>query len=632
MTQESFKRKLAAILSADVEGYSRLMQADEEATIQRLTTYRTAMTTLIQQYRGRLVDAPGDNLLAEFGSVVDAVNCAVEIQRELAERNAELPEERRMQFRIGVNLGDVFEEGERIYGDGVNIAARMESMAKAGGICVSGTVYDSIVNKLGLEYENLGEQTVKNILEPIRSYRVLSYPGAAAHRVVKAKRAVRRKWRKAALAIAAVLIIGVGAVGIWYFFMRPAQFSIETASEEKMAFPLPDKPSIAVLPFVNMSGDPNQEYIADGFTEQIITTLSRVSDVFVIARTSAFTYKGKPVKIKQISEELGVRYVLEGSVQRSGDKIRIPAQLIDALSGTHLWAERYDRHVEDIFAIQDEISLKVLTEIQIKLTEGEDARLFAIGSRNLTAYLTYMQALEQIYRMNKDGVILAQQLLEEAIALDPQFPAAYVFLAHTHTMAVRLGYSKSPQQSLLQASQLAEKALALDDSYSLAYALLCTVHSLMRQHEKAIELGERAITLNPNNAMSHALLGVALAFGGKPTEAIPVLEKALRLDPIPESWIFDGLGFAYHQIGQYEEAIKSYNKALRRSPNDLYAHINLTASYSETGRLEKARVQAAELLKINPKFSLSAFAKAYPFKNQDDLERFVDALRKAGLK
>ena len=338
MVPEGFKRKLTAILNADVEGYSRLIRDNEEAAIGRLTDYRKAMATLIQQYRGRVVDAPGDNLLAEFGSVVDAVNCA-------AERNAELPGMCRMQFRIGVNLGDVFEEGDRIYGDGINIAARMESLAEAGGICVSGTVYDSIVSKLGLEFENLGEQTVKNIPEPIRSYRLLSYPGAAAHRVIKAKRAVQRKWRQAALAITAVVIIGVGAVGIWRFIRRPVQSSIEPAAEEKMAYPLPDKPSIAVLPFVNMSSDQNQEYLADGFTEQIITALSRISDLFVIARTSVFTYKGKPVKIKQISEELGVRYVLEGSVQRSGDKIRITAQLIDALSGTNLWAENFDRHL-----------------------------------------------------------------------------------------------------------------------------------------------------------------------------------------------------------------------------------------------------------------------------------------------
>jgi len=273
MSQEGLKRRLTAIFSADVAGYSRLMRDDEEATIQKLTAYRTAMTTIIQQYRGRVVDAPGDNLLAEFGSIVDGVNCTVEIQRELAERNSELPEERRMRYRIGINLGDVYEEGDRIYGDGVNIAARMESLAEVGGICISGTVHDSIVNKLGLEYEYLGEQAVNNIPERIRSYRVLSYPGAAAHRVVKAKRAAQKKWRITASTMAAVLVIGVGAVGIWYYFVRPTPPSIEPASEKKMALPLPDKPSIVVLPFKNLSGDPGQEFISNGFTEDIITAL-----------------------------------------------------------------------------------------------------------------------------------------------------------------------------------------------------------------------------------------------------------------------------------------------------------------------------------------------------------------------
>ncbi len=337
MAQDTLKRKLSAILSADVEGYSRLMRDDEEATICRLTDYRTAMTTLIEQYRGRVVDAPGDNLLAEFGSVVDAVNGAVEIQRELAERNAELPENCQMQFRIGVNLGDVIEEGERIYGDGVNIAARMERLAEPGGICISGTVYDSIVIKLGLEYEYLGEQAVKNIPELIRSYRVLSYPGAAAHRVVKVKRDLQKKWRISALAAVAVLMTAVGVGGIWYFFMlRPSKLTIEAASEEKMAFPLPDKPSIAVLSFVNLGDDPEQEFFSHGITEDIITDLSKISGLFVISRSSTFAYKGKVVKTKQVAEELGVRYVLEGSVRRADQKIRINAQLIDAITGRHL--------------------------------------------------------------------------------------------------------------------------------------------------------------------------------------------------------------------------------------------------------------------------------------------------------
>jgi len=315
MALEGFKRRLTAILSADVEGYSRLMRDDEEATIQRLTTYRTTMTAMIQQYRGRVVDAPGDNLLAEFTSVVDAVNCAVEIQRELAERNAELPEERRMKYRIGVNLGDVFEEGERIYGDGVNIAARMESLAEGGGICISGTVYDAIESKIGLEYESLGEQEVKNIAKPVRVYRVLSFPGAAAHRVIKAKKAVGKIWRNIALAIAVILVVA-GAVVIWNNYINQSRPPVEAASIERMAFPLPDKPSIAVLPFVNMSEDSKQEYFSDGITEDLITDLSKISGLFVIARNSSFVYKGRSVKVREVAEELGVRYVLEGSAAR----------------------------------------------------------------------------------------------------------------------------------------------------------------------------------------------------------------------------------------------------------------------------------------------------------------------------
>jgi TolB-like protein/class 3 adenylate cyclase len=351
MAEQDFKRKLTAILSADAKGYSRLMVEDEEATVRTVTAYRTAMAKLIQQYRGRVVDSPGDNVLAEFTSVVDAVNCAVEVQRELAERNSELLPERKMEFRIGINLGDVIEEGERIYGDGVNIAARVEGLAEGGGICISGTVYDAIEAKLGLEYEYLGEQAVKNIPKPVRVYRVLSFPGAAAHRVVKAKKAVGRKWRNVFLAIAMILFVGA-VVATWHFTPPPG----EVASVEKMAFPLPEKPSLAVLPFDNLSGDASQDYFSDGITESIITALSNVSNLFVIARNSTFTYKGKPVKVQQVAEELGVRYVLEGSVQRSGDRVRITAQLIDALTGHHLWAEQYERTFGDIFALQDDIT------------------------------------------------------------------------------------------------------------------------------------------------------------------------------------------------------------------------------------------------------------------------------------
>ncbi|MBW2205131.1 MAG: hypothetical protein JRF52_13965 [Deltaproteobacteria bacterium] len=462
MTQEGFKRKLTAILSADVQGYSRLMGEDEDATIRTLTSYRELMSTLIQKHRGRVVDSPGDNLLAEFLSVVDAVRCAVEVQEEFRVRNAELPENRRMEFRIGINLGDVVEEGERIYGDGVNIAARVEGLAEGGGICLSGTVYDSIKNKLSLSYESLGEHTVKNIKDPVRVYRMRIGPEAAAP-VVRGKKSGPRRWQKAVLAVVAVLIVAAGAWAIWNFYFRPP--AIEPASIEKMAYPLPDKPSIAVLPFANMSEDPKQDYFSDGITEEIITALSKVPKLFVIARNSTFTYKGKPVKIKQVAEELGVRYVLEGSIRKAGDKIRITAQLIDALTGLHLWAERYDRNLKDIFAVQDEITKNIITAMQVKLTMGEQARTAAKGTNNLEAYLKLLQAREKMLQMNKENNALAQRLVEETIALDPDYASAYASLGAIQIMDVWLGSSKSPKDSI-------KKAIELSKNYKESYRIV----------------------------------------------------------------------------------------------------------------------------------------------------------------
>ena len=369
MTTQEVKRKLAAILSADVKGYSRLMGEDEEATLRTLNAYKEVICSLIQQHRGRVVGTAGDSVLAEFGSVVDAVQCAVEIQQVLRAKNAVVPENRRMEFRIGINLGDVIEEGDTIYGDGVNIAARLEGLAEAGGICISESAYQQIENKLPLRYDYLGEHEVKNIAKPVRAYRARIEPEATPSKLGKEKKPVQKHLPKAALAIIAVVVIA-GLVALYQFVLRPSPSKTEVASKEKMAFPLPDIPSIAVLPFVNMSEDPKQDFFSDGITESIITALSKVPRLFVISRQSTFFYKGKTIKVKQIAEELGVQYVLEGSVQRSPDRIRITAQLIDALTGNHLWAERYDRELKDIFALQDEITMKVLMATPSEVDRG----------------------------------------------------------------------------------------------------------------------------------------------------------------------------------------------------------------------------------------------------------------------
>jgi adenylate cyclase len=589
MTTQEVKRKLAAILSADVKGYSRLMGEDEEWTVHTLTAYKEVMGGLIQQHRGRVVGTAGDSVLAEFASVVDAVQCGVEIQQVLRAKNAMLPENRKMEFRIGINLGDVIEEGDTIYGDGVNIAARLEGLAEAGGICISESAYQQIENKLPLRYDYLGEHEVKNIAKPVRVYRAQIESEAVARR-----------------------------------------FS-EVASKEKMVFPLPDKPSIAVLPFVNMSDDPKQEFFSDGMTEEIITALSKNPYLFVIARQSTFAYKGKPVKVKQVSEELGVRYVLEGSVRRSGEKIRITAQLIDAMTGYHLWAERYDRDLKEIFALQDEITMKILQSIRVKLMDGEQA-LRGKPPRNLEAYLKLLQAQEYLYRFSNEGNIMGKQLAEEAIALDPEFAGAYYAQAGAHMMDVWFGSSKSPKESLDKAVELAQKAISLDPNDPRHYGLLGNVYVMKRNYDKAIAEGEKAVALDPGGADVHAWLGMSLNYADKPKEAIPLFEKAIRLNPNGPTWYFHNFGHSYRMTGQYQEAITQYKKALRVAPNNIWAHLSLAATYSLLGRDEEARAEAEEVLRMNPKFSLEYFAKALPFKNQAQIDCYIEALRKAGLK
>jgi len=633
MTTQEVKRKLTAILSADVKGYSRLMSEDEAGTIRTLNAYKEMIADLVQQHHGRVVDAPGDNLLAEFGSVVDAVRCAVEIQKELKIRNAELPENRRMEFRIGVNLGDVIEEEGRIYGDGVNIAARLESLSDAGGICISGTTFDHIRNKLNLGYEYLGEQTVKNITIPVRVYRVLTDPEAAG-KVIGEKKAKPRQWQRAALIVVAILVVVAAAFAVWRLYLRRTP-PIEVASKEKMAFPLPDKPSIAVLPFVNMSGDPKQEFLSDGITEEIITALSKSRDLFVIARNSTFTYKGKSVKVKQVSEELGVRYVLEGSIRCEANRVRITAQLIDALTGHHLWADRYERDLKDLFALQDEITMKILTATRVKLTEGEQALTLAKyfrGKQGLDCYLKYLEGLKYHRGFNIEDTRAARRVAEEAIAMCPEVPMVYILMGWVHQMEYWMGLGKSPRESIEKGIEMIQKAIAMDDSVPIAHGLLSHFYSLKREYDKAIAEGERAVALEPGGEVVHAFYATSLNFAGRSEEAIPMYQKAIRLNPFGTTAIYLNFGNALRHTGRFEEAVSAYKKAIQLSPDNIIAHLLLAVTYSMMGRENEARAEAAEVLRINPKFSVDNFAKALPYKDQSVIDKIIDASRKAGLK
>jgi len=595
----SYKRKLTAILSADVAGYSRLMGQDEAQTVQILTAYRAIMAELVQQHRGRVVDSPGDNILAEFVSVVDAVQCAVAIQNEFKVRNAELAEDRRMEFRIGVNLGDVIEEGDRIYGDGVNITARLEALADPGGICISKTTFDHIETKLPFGYEFLGEQTVKNIARPVGAYKLLMQTRVTGEKGKTKPKRRAADWNKGITAGAfAVILIIMGGL-IWNFYFRQpeiepasvekmAQPGIEPASIDKMADRLATKPSIAVLPFKNLSDDEKQEYFSDGMTEDIITDLSKISGLMVISSNSAFTYKGKEIKIQAIAKELGVQYILEGSIRRAGNEVRINAQLIDAVSDRHIWADRFDGKNENIFDLQDSITNKIVSALSVKLSDIEQIVIAEAGTDDFFAYDEYLKGMDHMRKFTPEGYVIAIDHFKKAVEIDRNYSQAYANLAYTYMSALEGGkqfwdeIGKDFQTARLLARHYVE--LAMKKPTSRGYQVLARMELYKRNFDRAIDCALRAVAIAPNDADALETLGLIT---DNPTEAIKYYKRSIMLDPLHKSTA--GIGRAYFAMGDYEQAVKYIEKALKDYPETFALYGNLAAAYALLGNDIKAK-------------------------------------------
>ena len=628
MATGDVKRKLTAIFSADVEGYSRLMGEDELATIETLTSHKEIMGKLIRQYRGRVVDSTGDNLLAEFASVVDAVQCAVEVQQILSSKNEALPENRRMYFRIGINLGDVVEEDERIYGDGVNVAARVESLAKGGGISISGTAYDQLGKKLPLGYEYLGEQTVKNIEKPVRVYRVLT-EAEAAGKVIGEEKPKTKQLRWAAIGGVVVLILVAGALAIWNFYLRPP---FEPASEKRMVFQLPGQPSIAVLPFDNLSLNPEHDSLADAVSESIIYTLSYLPGMFVISRNSAFTYKGKSVEIRQVAEELGVRHVLEGSVMREKDRVRVTAQLIDAISGCHTWSGRFDRTMNDFFSLLDDITKTIAIELKVRVSD----KWFDLSRKtnNFDAWASTTRAYSLIVR-GRENVVEARELAKKAVTLDPGYGFGWAVLAVVHTLEVLYGVSDSPAESIKLALEANEKALNLEPTLSCATANRGQIYLLQGNVEEAISLAEKAIAMAPGLETNYLIMGIIMDFAGRFEEAIAFYKKAMRMNPFYTGGYIKRYGMSCLMANRHEEALTAFKELLARAQRGehppLFPHLALCAVNAELGKKEKARSHISEILNIDPNFSLVAARKEYRWKDPSNTEQWLSSLRKAGL-
>ena len=583
MAEQRVQRRLAAILAADVVGYSRLMGEDEAGTLTALKALRAALIDpTIAEHRGRMVKLMGDGALVEFASVVDAVECAVVIQRSVVDRNAAVPEGKRITFRIGVNLGDVIIDGDDIYGDGVNIAARLEGLAEPGGVCVSEKVFAEVGNKLDTGFEDLGPQQVKNIAEPVRAYRVTLDKARAA--------------------------------------------PVSTAPT-----PPSDKPSIAVLPFNNMSNDPEQEYFADGMTEDLITDLSQISGLFVIARNSSFAFKGQSVGIKDVGNKLGVRFVLEGSVRKAGDKIRINAQLIDAGSGGHLWAQRYDGNMEDIFALQDEITAKIVSALEVNLTGEDRDQPKQRSTVNIEAYDLFLRGRTKFYNMTPDAFMEAGDLFQQAIDLDENFVAPYTFISFIN-IAGWIFLWPDFSGDLADALIYAEKAVAIDGQSGMAYTQLGWTQLWMGEYDLAIANLERGVELDPTYSEGYAYLAETLNYAGDPERAVEITRKALENDPmLPPNCLFH-LGHSYYLLGKFDEAAETITGAMKVVPEFPPGHLILAAVYTELDRIEAAAQEIKILSELVPKYTVEVVGHRYPHRPPAVKARLLEALGKAGMR
>jgi len=622
------ERRLTTILAADMVGYSRLMGADEAGTLAALKALRRELIQPKEtQYHGRTVKLMGDGALMEFASVVDAVTFAVEVQVAMAARNAEVIEDRRIVYRIGLNIGDIIVEGDDIYGDGVNVAARLEGLCEPGGVCVSRNVYNQVKDKLDLTFEDLGEKAVKNIAEPVTVYRIPLDQKAAALATpitVSIPQRGRGRWPQ----IAAGFVLSVVAIAglVWW---QPWAPDVEPASVEAMAFPLPDRPSIAVLPFDNLSNDPEQDYFADGITENVITELARFPSLFVIAENSTSVYKDEAVKVRQVSEDLGVQYVLEGSVQRSQERIRISVRLIDATTGRHLWSERYDNDVNDIFAVQDQTTEQIVATLATEqgvLADAWQKRKARKGTRSLEAYDLELQATQIAGGWTKDDFAQAKTLYEKAIAADPDYARPYANLAMTLVWEV---YSKwAPEESLNQAVELAKEAIARDDGEAWGHWALGAAFLKLGHFDQAIAEYERALALNPNDADVLAESAFALAWVGRPEDGVKNALAAIRLNPRHPDYYLWALGVAYYDARKYEEAAATL--ASRKSPN-LKSNLYLAAAYAQLGRESEAQKTIQKILEENPDSSIELWGNAQPYQHEAGLNHYIGGLRKAGL-
>jgi adenylate cyclase len=627
MSDSQFKRKLAAILSADVEGYSRLMSLDDADTVNTLKSYREKISRSVLSHYGRVVDSPGDNMLAEFVSAVDAVKCALEIQEEIKKCNTSLPNDRKMVFRIGINLGDVIADGDRIYGDGVNIAARLEGLATGGGICISGNTYEQIQNKVPVGCEFIGKQSVKNITNPVPTYRIWKDPDATTCTVHVA---VRRKSKKALLTAAAVaVIILVG--GIVFMKYQPTSTSHPPRDDvtRSLENPSPDKPSIAVLPFANLSNDADQEYFSDGITQDIITDLSKFRKLAVTASTTVFEYKGKSPSIRELANELNVKYILEGSVQKAGNQVRINAQLIDTATGNHIWAQRFSRPYEDIFDLQDEIIERTVRKLAVKVDQTEQALAMHKNTGSLEAYDYFLQAYYYYYQRTLESNNEARKLFQKAIARDPNYAAAYVGLAKARELAVNYGWTEFPNVVLQEALDLAKKAVQLDPSLASAYGELGYIYMRFGEYDLAKSELQKAIDLNPNDYVSYRHMGAVLLYSGHPDEAIEWLKEHFEFDPDISPGSYMNIGIAYYLNGDDVQAIHWLKQAATRWPTFLGCHILLASIYGQTGQMDLAEAEKAKILSISPFFKLDFYGQAY--RNPDHREKIVAGLRKAGL-